>query len=140
MSETIARGCETAGTARSSQPAVAGGELPLDLQQLVHRCMGRIDLAERLLNSFENRFPTDLAQVEQCLAEGDPAKLARICHQLKGAAANISAPQLHSVMSRMEQAVRDGQNDNANRCLHEAQEAWTKFRAFKQHTRQQATA
>jgi HPt (histidine-containing phosphotransfer) domain-containing protein len=140
MSETIARHCETSGPVGSSPAAGLGSELPLDLQQLVHRCLGRIELAERLLTSFESRFPADLAQVEQCLDEGDPAKMARLCHQLKGAAANISAPQLHLVMSRMEQAVRDGQRESVNRCLHEAQQAWTRFREFKQTTRPPATA
>lgn len=35
------------------------GELPLNYGQLVRRCMGRIELAERLLASFCQRFPVN---------------------------------------------------------------------------------
>src|SRR5687767_10019565 len=92
-----------------SQSKTGGAAQPLDFAQLVHRCMGRIELAERLLASFESRFPVDLSQVEQCVREGDATKLARLVHQLKGSAANVSAPELHAVMSRMEEAVRADQ-------------------------------
>jgi len=98
-----------------------------DLQQLVRRCMGRIELAERLLASFESRFPVDLSKIEACLAADDTAGLARLVHQLKGAAANVSAPDLYAILSRMELAVRDEHCDAAQNCLEEVQGVWDRY-------------
>jgi HPt (histidine-containing phosphotransfer) domain-containing protein len=117
-----------------------GGESPLEFAQLVHRCMGRIELAERLLASFESRFPVDLSQVEKCLSEGDSTQLARLVHQMKGSAANISAPELHGIMCRMETAVRADQPGEAGACLQQVAGAWQRFRESKSAVRSQAKA
>src|SRR5438045_1571986 len=77
--------------------AATGDAKPLDWELLVRRCLGRIDLAERLLKSFESRFPAELAQIEECLGNGNAADLARLVHQMKGAAANISAMDLYNL-------------------------------------------
>lgn len=103
---------------------------PVDLEQLVRRCMGRIELAERLLKSFESRFPVDLSKIEECLANDDASGLARSVHQLKGAAANISAPELYAILARMEQAVRGQQSAVAQECLEEVHQAWDRFQQF----------
>jgi HPt (histidine-containing phosphotransfer) domain-containing protein len=106
-------------------------EKPLDLEQLVRRCLGRIDLAERLLKSFETRFPADLSKIEECLRADDSVELSRLVHQLKGTAANVSAPDLHAVMTRMEQAVKAEQPDMAHACLEEVHRAWERYQDFK---------
>ncbi len=106
------------------------GRDPVDLEQLVRRCMGRIELAERLLKSFETRFPEDLTKIEECLAQDDATGMSRLVHQLKGAAANISAPELYAILTRMEQAVRGQQPDVANNCLEEVHQAWNRFQQF----------
>ena len=61
--------------------------VPLDLAQLQRRCMGKIELVERLLASFERRFPLELVELGQALAEGNVARVGQLAHQLKGAAA-----------------------------------------------------
>jgi HPt (histidine-containing phosphotransfer) domain-containing protein len=106
-------------------------ENPFDVQQLVRRCMGRIELAERLLASYESRFPDDLFKIEACLAADDSAGLARLVHQMKGAAANVSAPHLYNILARMEQAVRDDQPETTGQCLEEVQEVWERYLQFK---------
>jgi HPt (histidine-containing phosphotransfer) domain-containing protein len=104
---------------------------PLDWDLLVRRCLGRLDLAERLLKSFESRFPEDLERIEDCLGSGDPVELARLVHQLKGSAANISAPDLYDIMSRLELAVRAEQRDAAWACVAEAHQAWDRYLEFQ---------
>jgi HPt (histidine-containing phosphotransfer) domain-containing protein len=103
---------------------------PVDLEQLVRRCMGRIELAERLLKSFETRFPDDLSKIEDCLAQDDATGMSRLVHQLKGAAANISAPELYAILARMELAVRGQQSEVAHDCLEEVHQAWDRFQQF----------
>lgn len=114
--------------------SMPGVEKPLDLEQLVRRCLGRIDLAERLLKSFESRFPEDLSRIEECLHEPDSPDLPRLVHQLKGAAANVSAPALHAIMTRMEDAVRAEQREEAGQCLEEVHQAWDRYLEFKSAT------
>lgn len=103
---------------------------PVNLEQLVRRCMGRIELAERLLKSFETRFPEDLSKIEECLAQDDATGMSRLVHQLKGAAANISAPELYAILVRMELAVRGQQPEIAHNCLAEVHQAWDRFQQF----------
>ena len=114
-----------------------GAELPIDMKQLVHRCLGRIDLVERLLNSFESRFPEDLSQIEQCLHEEDSTQLTQLIHQLKGSAGNVSAPALHALMTRMEQAVKAKRTEDASRCLEDVHRAWDSYLKFKPSARLQ---
>jgi HPt (histidine-containing phosphotransfer) domain-containing protein len=116
----------------------SAADAPLDMEQLVRRCMGRIELAERLLKSFESRFPEELTQIEVCLEENDSTALSRLVHQLKGAAANISAPDLHAILTRMEHAVRSEQPEAARTCVEEVHEAWDRFLVFKSTAANQA--
>ena len=37
----------------------------LDLQGLCDRCMGNLDLVERVLDKFEQRLPAELAELER---------------------------------------------------------------------------
>jgi two-component system sensor histidine kinase/response regulator len=104
---------------------------PLDRDLLVRRCMGRLDLVDRLLRSFESRFPEDLSRIENCLRAKNFEELSRLVHQAKGAAANISAPELHSNMSQLEQALRTDPGETATTCLADVQRAWNRFLEFK---------
>ena len=118
---------------REETPPVATShaEKPLDREQLIRRCLGRIELAERLLASFDSRFPDELSQIEACLQKDDPVQLARLVHQLKGAAANVSAPELHARLANVELAVRAEQSDAACVCLEEVHQAWDRYREFR---------
>lgn len=106
-------------------------ELPLDLEQLVNRCMGRLDLVERLLASFEVRFPNELSQIEQSIDAGDVDHLVRLVHQLKGASANVSARGLYSILVNMEEAGRANQLEGAAAYLPEVHCAWDQFKGYK---------
>ena len=39
----------------------------MDLEALYDRCMGNVDLMERVLNKFETRLPEELAELERLL-------------------------------------------------------------------------
>lgn len=104
---------------------------PLDLQQLQRRCMGRIELVDRLLASFEKRFPVELLEIEESLTAQDEPRLLMLVHRLKGAAANISAPVLHRVIQQMESAIHAGQWAAAEQCLATLQSEWERFTHYK---------
>jgi HPt (histidine-containing phosphotransfer) domain-containing protein len=111
-------------------PAVSEPAPPLDRRQLINRCLGRIELAERLIASFQTRFPNETTQIERAIAEEDDANLIRLIHQLKGAAANVSAPALHVVLTRMEQSARGGDRRSVVDGLGELYGAWEQFKGF----------
>ena len=115
----------------STSPAESGETAPLDLAQLQRRCMGRLDLVERLLASFERRFPLELVEMEQCLAQQDIPRLVQLSHQLKGASANIAAPRLNALMQQMEAAARDGQTAAAVDLLTRLQGEWEQFTEYR---------
>lgn len=113
------------------RPAATREPAPLDLEQLQQRCLGRMDLVERLLASFERRFPLELVEMENCLATNDIPRLVQLSHQLKGASANIAAPRLHVLMQQMEEAARAGESGAAADLLARLQGEWEQFMEYR---------
>src|SRR5271165_4200658 len=66
----------------------------LDLQELCDRCIGNLDLVQRVLDKFEQRLPEELAELERALELGDTAQAALVAHRIKGNASNVSAGAL----------------------------------------------
>jgi HPt (histidine-containing phosphotransfer) domain-containing protein len=118
-------------TTTAETTAPVDGDRPLDYELLLRRCMGRIDLVERLLKSFDDRLPKELAQIDECLAAGDGERLARLAHQLKGTTANISASAMLAIAAEMEEAARAKQFDKVVAGLAEIRQAWEQFKDYK---------
>jgi HPt (histidine-containing phosphotransfer) domain-containing protein len=93
--------------------------------------MGNVALAERLLASFDERLPLELAEIERSLTTNDLARLARLTHQLKGTFANVSADALHAIAMRLEDSARAGRLDEVAARLLEVREGWHEFNRFK---------
>lgn len=89
--------------------------------------MGNLALAERLLASFEGRFPSEASDLEQSLQARDSQRFVRLAHQLKGAAANISATGLHTIMRKVEEAGREQDWEQVGQSLAELQAEWSRF-------------
>ena len=111
----------------NSSPASPSSAPPLNYDELVRRCMGKIELVERLLNSFESRFPGEISQIEESLADGDRPRLNRLVHQLKGSVSNVSASALQAVMIRMDEAAQADRLDEVLTCLNETRQQWEAF-------------
>lgn len=119
------------GSPGSFAPADARDLAPLDLEQLRRRCMGSLDLVERLLASFERRFPPALLKIELYLSANDAPRLIQLAHQLKGAAANISALALHHLLQQMEVAAGEEELAAAAVWLSQLQCEWERFTHYK---------
>jgi HPt (histidine-containing phosphotransfer) domain-containing protein len=104
---------------------------PLNFEDLQRRCMGRIEFAERLLASFEKRFPAELLEIAQCLADEDVPRLARLAHQLNGTTANICAPALQQIMQKIEATVKSGQLAETRRWLARLEVEWERFTDYR---------
>ncbi len=84
-------------TSESSRAAV------LDLDGLQRRCMGNIELVQRVLSAFQQRLPEELQALDEVLEVGDAKQVARVAHRIKGASANVSAEGLRQVAAEIEE-------------------------------------
>jgi HPt (histidine-containing phosphotransfer) domain-containing protein len=71
-------------------------------QSLLKRCLGKNDLADKLLSKLHARLGTDLNEIKAAVDAGDCEQFARCAHRLKGAAANLSAEPLREVSADLE--------------------------------------
>lgn len=100
---------------------------PLDFAELVSRCMGSQELAERILSRFEQSFGDDLTQLLEAVDACDRERVASIAHRLKGASANVSAPGLTDITGRLEHLGRSASPDEMGKCMSELQSEWNRF-------------
>src|SRR5262245_7493911 len=63
----------------------------VDYEELVTRCLNKIDFAERMLTLFQSHCGKELAVLEQACEAADLEAVRRISHRLAGAAANAAA-------------------------------------------------
>ncbi|MGA2253257.1 MAG: Hpt domain-containing protein [Thermoguttaceae bacterium] len=99
----------------------------LDLQGLCDRCMGNLDLVERVLEKFEQRLPKELAELEHDLQIGDAAKIALVAHRIKGNASNISATGLQQAAAEIEDLSRAGRVADVHAPLRTLREQWQRY-------------
>lgn len=79
-----------------------------DLWELMNRCLGKPDLATRVLAKFENQLAGDLKRISDALDAGDYSLAREVAHRLKGAAANVAAHSLQEQAHAMESAIQLG--------------------------------
>jgi signal transduction histidine kinase/CheY-like chemotaxis protein len=92
--------------------AAADGTEPIDWTAL-SAILGSDDPADlrEIANFFVESFAVLLDDLDQALQRGDDEELVRAAHSAKGAARNGAAPRLAEIMSRLEQAGREGAED-----------------------------
>jgi HPt (histidine-containing phosphotransfer) domain-containing protein len=78
----------------------------LDLPQLLGRCLGNLELAERCLVRFEQKLRADLEDVERAVDSHDYAALTQVAHRVKGSAATVSAISLADAAAALEDFAR----------------------------------
>jgi HPt (histidine-containing phosphotransfer) domain-containing protein len=70
--------------------------------------MGNEALAQRILHTFLDDMPLQLARLAQAVNDGDPAQVRLVAHSMKGAAAAVSGGELREVCHKLEQDAKDG--------------------------------
>jgi len=98
-----------------------------DVQELLDRCLGNVEFAERILEKFLSRFDTDLEEMEEAALSEDPEFIARVAHRLKGASAAAAAHGLQERTAEIEElAVRRCTSDIPER-LRDLRNEWSRF-------------
>ena len=102
-------------------------ETVLAFDELVERCMGNLDLAERVLAKFEQSFGGDLEQLENLLQSESSEQIALIAHRLKGASANVGAPGLRDGAAQIESLARAERVGEIPPCIEQLRGEWLRF-------------
>lgn len=78
----------------------------IDQLDLLDRLGGDTGLAQELLAIFHEEAPGMLDEVRRAVLGADAEALARAAHNLKGAAANVSATSVQALAEKLEQLGR----------------------------------
>jgi HPt (histidine-containing phosphotransfer) domain-containing protein len=108
--------------------SVSQSRVTYDADELLARCMGNLQFAERILAIFQTRFEEDLVQLERTLAAEDAGAVASIAHRLKGASANAAAPLLQARAAQIEQFAGEKRLSEARDCVDELRQEWCWFK------------
>ena len=101
--------------------------VPLDYKQLLERCIGKIELAERVLRKYEQRFSEDFSELETAVRAQDAAEVTQIAHRLRGTSANVSAEGLMQLTARLEDMGQANRFDEMDTLLEELRKEWIRF-------------
>ena len=99
----------------------------LDVDDLLGRCLGNVEFAQRILGKFQERCDEDLKALEKAVSDRDSEAVARLAHRLKGASANASAPGLQKHASEIEHAARHESIEQVPASLENLKQEWARF-------------
>jgi HPt (histidine-containing phosphotransfer) domain-containing protein len=99
----------------------------LNLEELRNRCMGNIQLVQRVLEKFQQRLPEELAALENALDLNDTEQVARVAHRVKGTSASVSAKGLAQAAAEIENTSRAGCATDIPGRIEHLRDEWEKY-------------
>ena len=88
-----------------NESACKNRDAVLDIEDLKARCLGNMDLVERVLAKFAGQLDRDLDALEQAVGAGDAGQAAHFAHRIKGIAASVAARTLFDDASITEEVA-----------------------------------
>jgi len=79
---------------------------PLNTEELLGRCLGKVELAQRVLDRFQKQLADDIPRLAHAVEKCEGAVIATVAHRIKGAAANVSAYGLRERAAALEDTAR----------------------------------
>jgi HPt (histidine-containing phosphotransfer) domain-containing protein len=98
-----------------------------NFQELLDRCLGNLEFAERVLAKFQSRFDGDLVEIEQALDAQDTEAVARVAHRLKGASATAAAGGICHQAAEIEDLARKRNVAEIPGCLRQLRNECSNF-------------
>ena len=89
-------------------PAHTASLEPIDYASLLRRCLGKRELAARLVRKLVEQAEQDVLAITTALQQNDAATLAASAHRLRGASANVSAEVLRRTAADLEALGHSG--------------------------------
>ena len=102
-------------------------EQPITMDELLGRCMGELQFAHNILESFLESCPDQLEQIRSEIRTGDTEMLAQKVHRLKGTAATVAARPLRQSLEALELLVRNEAECSADALQQQLEVAVTEF-------------
>jgi HPt (histidine-containing phosphotransfer) domain-containing protein len=102
-------------------------DMPIDWNDLLARCLGRIDIVDRIVRKFQTTLQADLVHLELAVRTENSAAVAQITHRLKGACLAVAAYELRDCAHALEDCATTHNLHDLPRCLAELQEATARF-------------
>jgi HPt (histidine-containing phosphotransfer) domain-containing protein len=99
----------------------------LDLGALRNRCMGDLDLVQRVLKTFEERMPEEMETIEKALQLRDTEQIACVAHRVRGCSASMSADGLMRAAAEIEDAGRQGRLTDLPAGIERLHDEWEKY-------------
>jgi HPt (histidine-containing phosphotransfer) domain-containing protein len=99
----------------------------LDLSEALRRAMGDAQFLKMMLDEFHALIPDFITRIENACQEPDMASMGKDAHQLKGAAANLSAKTLAAAALKLEQIGKSGNPEGCEQALEELKQAAENF-------------
>jgi HPt (histidine-containing phosphotransfer) domain-containing protein len=94
--------------AGATAPAAPPNPRPgIDMEAALERLGGHGALLTRLLGLFAHDFGATLQHIHDAIDHGDLARAAELVHKIRGAAGNISAPDLFAAATALEDRLRE---------------------------------
>jgi HPt (histidine-containing phosphotransfer) domain-containing protein len=94
----------------------------IDLASLETRCLGNVQLVERVLQKFTVQLEGDLATLQQALETRDADAFRATAHRLKGMSANVEAWPLHQCAKEAEELAASKDVDDLAETLERLQQ------------------
>lgn len=69
---------------------------------LLARCVGRVDLVQRVLTSYIQQMEADLPELSKAAEQCDGESTRKLAHRIKGASANVQADDVRSTAEEIE--------------------------------------
>jgi ammonium transporter, Amt family len=92
---------------------------PIDVAALLDRCVGDAEFVQLMLEKFRSTSVTMLNTISQAVDAGDAKQMGWYAHNIKGAAANLSAESVRSIAGRLEELGHRGEMEQAEEILSE---------------------
>ena len=99
----------------------------LNYEELLARCKGSIEFAERVIEKFQNSFEHDLEHLETELKSENAERVTSVAHRLKGASASVGAPGLRQWAAEIEELGRADRLTEARRPVQHLRHEWSRF-------------
>ncbi len=98
-----------------------------EFEELLERCMGNLEFAERVLAKFQGRFSGQLDELESALADEDVEQIVLLAHRLKGESASVAASGLRDRAEEIEKLGRSHQVSEISSSLQQLRSEWDSF-------------
>lgn len=89
--------------------APSAREIPVDIDDLLNRCLGRMDVVQRILQKFQRSLHQDLEQLEHAVLACNVDEIAHIAHRMKGASLSVAAYELAEYAQNIEESAKSRQ-------------------------------